>query len=238
MAVLSALRVNKMSTARPSFKFRGGSFHALVVKPETPIDAWLAEVDALLARSPGFFAGKSVVIDVSGLSLAKETFLGLLDELSRRDMRILGVEGANPADVDGRVPSLVRGQAGKPDVAGAAPVQSPPPAPVSSLLIDAPVRSGQAIVHPDGDVTIVGSVSSGAEIIAAGSIHVYGTLRGRVLAGAYGNQRARIFCRRLDAELIAIDGHYIVADEVEPHLRKAPIQAWLEGDELKIITMN
>ena len=229
-----------MSTARPSFKFRGGSFHALVVKPETPIEAWLADVDVLLARSPGFFAGKSVVIDVSGLSLTKPTFLGLLDELSRRDIRILGVEGANPADVDGRVPSLVRGQADRSDAAAApAPaVQSPQPTTVSSLLIDAPVRSGQAIVHPDGDVTIVGSVSSGAEIIAAGSIHVYGTLRGRVLAGAYGNQRARIFCRRLDAELIAIDGHYIVADEVEPHLRKAPIQAWLEGDELKIVTMN
>ena len=238
MAVLSALRVNEMSTARPSFKFRGGSFHALVVRPESPIEAWLADVDVLLARSPGFFAGKSVVIDVSGLSLTKPTFLGLLDELSRRDIRILGVEGANPADVDGRVPSVVRGQADRPDPAGAPAVQSPAPAPVSSLLIDVPVRSGQAIVHPDGDVTIVGSVSSGAEIIAAGSIHVYGTLRGRVLAGAYGNQRARIFCRRLDAELIAIDGHYIVADEVEPHLRKAPIQAWLEGDELKIITMN
>lgn len=227
-----------MSTARPSFKFRGGSFHALVVRPESPVDAWLAEVDALLARSPGFFAGKSVVIDVSGHALTKQTFLGLLDELSRRDIRILGVEGANPADVDGRVPSLVRGQADRSDAAAAQPVQASAPPPVNSLLIDAPVRSGQAIVHPDGDVTIVGSVSSGAEIIAAGSIHVYGTLRGRVLAGAYGNQRARIFCRRLDAELIAIDGHYIVADDVEPHLRKAPIQAWLDGDELKIITMN
>ncbi|HKA66138.1 MAG TPA: septum site-determining protein MinC [Methyloceanibacter sp.] len=227
-----------MSTARPSFKFRGGSFHALVVRPESPIEAWLADVDVLLARSPGFFAGKSVVIDVSGLSLAKQAFLGLLDELSKRDIRILGVEGANPADVDGRVPSLVRGQAERPDTAAVPAVKSPQAALVSSLLIDAPVRSGQAIVHPEGDVTIVGSVSSGAEIIAAGSIHVYGTLRGRVLAGAYGNQRARIFCRRLDAELIAIDGHYIVADEVEPHLRKAPIQAWLEGDELKIMTMN
>jgi septum site-determining protein MinC len=227
-----------MSTARPSFKFRGGSFHALVVKPETPIDAWLAEVDALLARSPGFFSGKSVVIDVSGLSLTKPTFLSLLDELSRRDIRILGVEGANQSDGDGRVPFLVRGQADKSDAAGAPAIQSTAPAPVSSLLIDAPVRSGQAIVHPDGDVTIVGSVASGAEIVAAGSIHVYGALRGRVLAGAYGNRRARIFCRRLDAELIAIDGHYIVADDLEPHLRKAPIQAWLEGDELKITTMN
>jgi septum site-determining protein MinC len=115
-----------MSTARPSFKFRGGSFHALVVKPETPLDAWLADVDALLARSPGFFAGKSVVIDVSGLSPTKQTFLSLLDELSRRDIRILGVEGANPADVDGRVPSLVRGP-DKSDATGAPAVQSPAP---------------------------------------------------------------------------------------------------------------
>jgi len=227
-----------MSTARPSFKFRGRSFHALVVKPEIPIDVWLADVDALLARSPGFFAGKSVVIDVSGLSLTKQRFLGLLDELSRRDIRILGVEGADPSNVDGRVPFLVRGQTDRPDAAAAPANQSPAPAPVNSLLIDSPVRSGQLIVHPDGDVTIVGSVASGAEIVAAGSIHVYGTLRGRVLAGAYGNQRARIFCRRLDAELMAIDGHYIVADEIEPHLRKEPIQVWLEGDELKLITMN
>ncbi len=100
------------------------------------------------------------------------------------------------------------------------------------------MRSGQSIIHADGDVTIVGSVGSGAEIVAAGSIHVYGTLRGRVLAGAYGNPRARIFCRRLDAELMAIDGHYIVADEIEPHLRKEPVQAWLSGDELKLTTMN
>ena len=227
-----------MSTARPSFKFRGGSFHALVAKPEIPIDVWLADVDALLARSPGFFAGKSLVIDVSGLSLTKQRFLGLLDELSRRNIRILGVEGADPSNVDGRVPFLVRGQTDRPDAAAAPANQSPAPAPVNSLLIDAPVRSGQLIVHPDGDVTIVGSVASGAEIVAAGSIHVYGTLRGRVLAGAYGNQRARIFCRRLDAELMAIDGHYIVADEIEPHLRKESIQVWLEGDELKLITMN
>ena len=87
-------------------------------------------------------------------------------------------------------------------------------------------------------MTIVGSVASGAEIVAGGSIHVYGTLRGKVLAGADGNERARIFCRRLEAELMAIDGHYIVADQIEPHLRKAPIQAWLEGEALEIVKMD
>jgi septum site-determining protein MinC len=209
-----------------------------VLKPETPINAWLADVDTLLSRAPGFFAGKSVVIDVSDLSLTKETFLGLLDELSKREIRILGVEGANPSCVDERVPFLARGQTDKSEMSAAPAMPSSASAAVSSLLIDAPVRSGQLIVHPEGDVTIVGSVASGAEIIAGGSIHVYGTLRGRVLAGADGNDRARIFCRRLEAELMAIDGHYIVADQIEPHLRKAPIQAWLEGDALEIITMD
>ena len=228
-----------MSAERPStsFKFRGGCFHALVLKPETPLSTWLADVDALLARSPGFFAEKSVVIDVSDLSLTRKNFLDLLDELSKREIRILGVEGANPSDFDGRVPFLARSQTDK-TKSTAAPVLAPStPSPASSLLIEAPVRSGQLVVCPDGDVTVVASVASGAEIVASGSVHVYGTLRGRVLAGAYGNQRARIFCRRLEAELIAIDGHYIVADEIGTHLRQAPIQAWLDGDALKIATM-
>src|SRR6266545_5440098 len=134
-----------MTTSRPttSFKFRGGSFHALVVKPEAPINAWLADVDTLLSRSPRFFTGKSVVIDVSNLSLTKETFLSLLDELSKREIRIIGVEGANPSCVDGRVPSLTRGQTGKSKTAAPPAIPLSAPAPVSSLLIDAPVRSGQ-----------------------------------------------------------------------------------------------
>lgn len=229
-----------MTTRRPttSFKFRGGTFHALVVKPETPIEAWLTDIDKLLARSQGFFTGKSVVIDVSDLPLTKDSFLSLLDELSKRDIRILGVEGANPSCIDGRIPSLTRGKTAEPKKEAAPEIATSAPAPASSILIDAPVRSGQQVVHPHGDVTVIGSVASGAEIIAAGSVHVYGTLRGRVLAGAYGNERARIFCRRLEAELMAIDGHYVMADDIEPHLREACIQAWLEKDALEITTMD
>ena len=77
-----------------------------------------------------------------------------------------------------------------------------------------------------------------AEIVAAGSVHVYGTLRGRVLAGAFGNDRARIFCRKLQAELMAIDGHYVMADDIEPHLREACIQACLKRDALEITTLD
>ncbi|MBA5778200.1 septum site-determining protein MinC [Stappia sp. F7233] len=107
-----------------------------------------------------------------------------------------------------------------------------------SLLICEPVRSGQSILFPEGDVTVVGAVSSGAEIIAGGSIHVYGALRGRALAGISGNSNARIFCSRLDAELVAINGMYKVADDFEPrHIRK-PVQVQLKDDRLIFETLD
>ena len=104
----------------------------------------------------------------------------------------------------------------------------------TSLLLDAPVRSGQSILFPNGDVTVVGSVASGAEIVAGGSIHIYGALRGRAIAGATGNGNARIFCRKFEAELLAIDGLYKTADSIEPSLRGQPIQAWIERDAIRI----
>jgi len=105
-------------------------------------------------------------------------------------------------------------------------------------MIEAPVRSGQSVVFPNGDVTVVGSVASGAEVIAGGSIHVYGTLRGRAMAGSTGNARARIFCRRIEAELVAIDGLYRTAEDIDVALRKRAVQAWLEGDVMHITALD
>ena len=79
---------------------------------------------------------------------------------------------------------------------------------------------------------------SGAEVVAGGSIHVYGTLRGRALAGAAGNSRARIFCRRIEAELVAIDGYYRTAVNLDAKLRERPVQAWLAGETLMIEAMD
>jgi septum site-determining protein MinC len=104
----------------------------------------------------------------------------------------------------------------------------------TSLLLDAPVRSGQSILFPNGDVTVVGSVASGAEIVAGGSIHIYGALRGRAIAGATGNANARIFCGKFEAELLAIDGLYKTADSIETTLRGQPVQAWIERDAIRI----
>jgi septum site-determining protein MinC len=108
----------------------------------------------------------------------------------------------------------------------------------TSLLLESPVRSGQSIVFTDGDVTVLGSVGSGAEIVAGGSIHVYGTLRGRAMAGVNGNSSARIYCQKIEAELLAIDGYYQTAEEIDASLRNRPAQAWLQGATMKITPLN
>ena len=107
-----------------------------------------------------------------------------------------------------------------------------------SLLLESPVRSGQSVVFAEGDVTVLGSVGSGAEIVAGGSIHIYGTLRGRAMAGVNGNSAARIYCQKIEAELLAIDGYYQTAEDIDASLRNRPAQAWLEGDIMRITSLN
>jgi septum site-determining protein MinC len=108
----------------------------------------------------------------------------------------------------------------------------------SSLLIESPIRSGQSIIFPNGDVTVLGSVASGAEVVAGGSIHVYGALRGRAMAGSMGNPRARIFCSKNEAELVSIDGYYRTAEEMDASLRSRPAQCWLENRVLAIAALD
>ena len=98
---------------------------------------------------------------------------------------------------------------------------------------DAPLSA-----YPDGDVTVIGSVASGADVIAAGSIHIYGALRGRAFAGAEGKAQSRILCRRLEAELIAVGGVFLTADEMGMNVRGQPIQAWLERDSIRIARLD
>jgi septum site-determining protein MinC len=156
----------------------------------------------------------------------------------------MGLEGADPAQLGPELPPLLRSgrvageqteielTSNHEQAVAAAPRQA------ASLLVDRPVRSGQTIYFPDGDVSVLGSVGSGAEIVAGGSIHIYGTLRGRAMAGSTGNARARIFCQKIEAELLAINGYYRTADEIEESLRGRPSQAWLDGSVLAISAIN
>jgi len=97
-----------------------------------------------------------------------------------------------------------------------------------------PIRSGQQLYARGRDLTVCAGIGAGAEVIADGSIHVYGALRGRALAGAAGDESARIFCREFHAELVAIAGQYKVLDDWPAEFRGRPAQIWLEDGKLRI----
>ena len=101
----------------------------------------------------------------------------------------------------------------------------------------APVRSGQQIYAEQRDLTVLGTVGAGAEVIADGSIHIYGALRGRALAGARDNDKARIFCREFHAELVAIAGHYKVMEDLPAELRGKAVQVWLDNQQIHIAAL-
>lgn len=245
--------MNEVLTESRPIRLKGRSFLALVLSPELPFDGWLARLDDLSARSAGFFLRRPIVLDIATLDIDRTQLRDLIGELGDRNVRIMGIEGARPsllgadmppAMTDGRpasdpeIPEQVESTA-VPEAADIAQAELPPLArAMSSLVVTQPVRSGQSLVFPDGDVTVVGSVASGAEVIAGGSIHVYGTLRGRALAGTMGNSTARIFCRKLEAELISIDGYYKTAEDMQPSLHGQAVQLWLDGDTIVAETLG
>ena len=222
---------------RQLVRMRGRSYVAFVFCPVVPIVGWLEEIDATLARSPGFFVGKPVVLDLSAVDLSQTAIAHLVTSLEQRNIRILGIEGVDASQVTTSMPPLLTG--GRHCVLTHNETKKPEAKPKpTSLLLESPVRSGQSIVFTEGDVTVLGSVGSGAEIVAGGSIHVYGTLRGRAMAGVNGNSAARIYCQKIEAELLAIDGYYQTAEEINITLRSRPAQAWLDGDTMKITPLN
>lgn len=103
----------------------------------------------------------------------------------------------------------------------------------NNLLITKPIRSGQQVYARNGSLVVVASVSNGAELLADGCIHVYGTLRGRALAGVTGDKNARIFCQKLEADLISIAGLYKLHDDI-PKLKFPITQVFLENDQLQV----
>ncbi len=261
-----------------SIRFRARSFVAFTLTPEAPLDVWLESLDRWVGNSPGYFAGRPVVLDLNVLKPDVVAIEALVDLLGQRGIRIYAMEldggtelgahlppvlvGAKEATTDGLLlqPSRKAGRdataasdtkaagdikaeagdlkAGELKPAGdgkAQPQDAKIPAPdAGTLMIRSPIRSGQLIFHPHGDVIVLGSVASGSEIVATGSIHVYGTLRGRASAGAQGNTAARVFCRRNEAELLSVDGWYCTAEEMDPSVRGKPVQAFLDNGMLRI----
>ncbi len=230
-----------------SIRFRGRSFMAFVLAPVPPIAGWLTELDKCSRTSPDFFVGRPIILDLAAAPLAEPGISELITTLGERGIRIMGLEGAEADQLGPSLPPLLKG--GRPSAAGEAvepascdTLKAVPEAPqrpeATSLLLESPIRSGQSVTFPYGDITVLGSVSSGAEVVAGGSIHIYGALRGRAMAGSMGNARARIFCSKNEAELISIDGYYRTAEDMDARLRSRPAQCWLEDGALSIAALD
>lgn len=237
---------------------------ALVLAPELPLTEWVQALDAQIARSPNFFDGRPVIVDLGAFPRDSQGVAGFLSLLRDKGVHIIGTEGAHPSwegverwgrplplsgSTGAEPPPAAQPQASQPAAAAsgsappaAAPAETPAvepaPAEPTTLVVDHPIRSGQSVVFERGDLTILGSVASGAEVIAGGSVHIYGTLRGRAVAGLAGNAKSRIFCRNLQAELVAIDGVYQTADDMPPSVIGKAAQAFLDGEHMRITSLD
>jgi septum site-determining protein MinC len=234
---------------RVSFRLLGRSILAFTLTPERPVVDWFRELDQRVLGSFGFFTNRPLVLDLASIAPNKAEALEIIARIEERNLRLVAVEGVSPDWLPHRLAPLPRSfqslapqdatrmpwdESSKPEENTAMPE---PTKACTTLLIEEQVRSGQTIIFPEGDVTVVGSVASGAEIIAGGSIHIYGTLRGRAFAGNNGNQKARIFCSKFDAEILVIDGLYKTADDFDHHLLGFPVQARLDRDVMNIEAM-
>jgi len=224
-----------------------------------------SEMRDRVARAPRLFARAAVIVDFGGLAATPDaaTAQALIEAL--RGAGVLPVALAYGSSdneklaVELGLPLLSKFRAQYEAAPGAA---EPPPAPAAStpppaaapraapapttargapspgLVQAAPVRSGQQVYAENRDLTVLSQVGAGAEVIADGSIHIYGPLRGRALAGAQGNDKARIFCRSFHAELVAVAGHYKVLEDIPRELHGKPVQVWLDNEELKIAALD
>ncbi|HLR13216.1 MAG TPA: septum site-determining protein MinC [Burkholderiaceae bacterium] len=236
----------------PALDFKSATLYALrIVLHQHDTSALLAELEHRLEEADGFFEEEPVILDASGLS-APVDWAVLTQALRQHQLHPVGVmaRGMNLSNalahgltqVD--VSSLPRKAA---ELADSPATAAPPPSqtksadshtaepPATAMVVNRPLRSGQRVYARGTDLVVIGMVSQGAEVIADGNIHVYGPLRGKAMAGAQGNEDARIFTTELDPELLAIAGIYrVIETALDPALRYRPALVERKADALEI----
>jgi len=194
--------------------------------------------------APEFFRNSPLVFDLEELN--KHNLNIDIDQLTKivrsLDLLPIGIRGGNTEQNKQALELGIPVHSGHTGATAAKPKKpepatTPKPEPqseiVASTLITQPVRSGQRI-YAQGDLIVLAQVSAGAEILAEGNIHVYGSLRGRALAGVQGNTAARIFCSDLQAELISIAGTYKLSEDLNETVHNNPVQIYLQNNTLII----
>jgi septum site-determining protein MinC len=239
---------NEQSTRSVSLEIKSGSITLPILKLLNSDTGLIArQLLDKIRQAPEFFRNAPVVIDLSELpDNANVDFFDLIDILHDHHLVPVGTRGGSSklqaAAQDAKLAVLPEHKH-EHTTPGTAPAASAPKSPSrattaklpsGSKLIEQPVRSGQRIYASGADLIILSQVSPGAEVMADGHIHIYGSLRGRALAGVQGNLEARIFCADLQAELIAIGGHYKISENLDESVRGKPVQVYLRDNSLII----
>jgi septum site-determining protein MinC len=226
---------------------QGALFTVMVVRAGMLRDAEFEdELARQIERSPRFFQNAPVVLDLKSAEAfaTAEEFVRARELLRQYTLALVGVQNALPAQIEAAsaaglasfAPSA--SQPSRRQASVPAPEAAPPSAERASRaptrLVTEPVRSGTQIYARGTDLVVTAAVSPGAELVADGNIHVYGALRGRALAGASGDAGARIFCSRLEAELVSIAGRYLVSEQLPQEQRGFPVEIALVDEQLTI----
>ncbi|WP_100640043.1 septum site-determining protein MinC [Marinobacter salexigens] len=205
-----------------------------------------------ISQAPGFFRDIPLIVSLEkyeGLD-SELDFFKIIGACRRNNIHVIGVRGGNDDQrrlARGASLALMPGGAQRDrehetsvevSEAPAAPAPQVAKEAAETKIISHPVRSGQQIHAPDGDLVVLGPVQAGAEVLAAGSIHVYGPLRGRALAGIHGAESARIFCQSLEAELVSIAGHYKISEDLQDNGWKSAVQIQLRDDLLVVAPLD
>ena len=164
-----------------------------------------SQLEKIILKAPNYFTNAPVIVDFTAQPEANATEVcALLRQYRMQPIAARGLENQNQ-DV---LPNISANQ-----TAPKTPEKTTPK--TTARMITKTIRSGTQIYAKNQDLVILSTVNVGAEVIADGNIHVYGSLRGRALAGASGDKNARIFCKGLDAELVAIAGHYLINETIK-----------------------
>ena len=223
---------------------QGAVFTVMVVRAGMLRDpAFEPELAEQIRRSPRFFLNAPVVLDLKAAAefTHESEFVEAREILRRHTLSLIGVQNATPAQLEAAAGAGLASFAPNAPQPSRSPPREPtrtasslPSAAAKTRLVTQPVRSGTQIYARGADLVVTAAVSPGAEIIADGNIHVYGALRGRALAGAGGDVDARIFCSRLDAELVSIAGRYLVSEQLPPEQQGFPVQIALVDERLTV----
>lgn len=231
----------------PVFNLKGGMLTVTVIEVvRLDTGRFAKQLADKKEQAPNFFSDTPVVISLEKLDahMNLSTLAGLLQICKNHGLLPVALRGAENFRPLAQQSGLVlmppgRGRDKSAEVVAEVPqpapvAESPATAGVANRIITQPIRSGQQVYAPGGDLVVLAPVSAGSELLADGNIHVYGPLRGRALAGVRGNTEARIFCQSLEAELVSIAGQYKVAEDLRKSLWKMAVQISLDGDSLKI----